>query len=108
MEQIIEVIHRNGGLAVLAHPGANLKNKEHLLPGIAALGIDGIEACSSYHTAKTSFFYYKEALRMKKFVSCGSDYHGKTKPAVQIGGIQYPEGLTPEDVWDALCERLLK
>lgn len=108
MEQMIDVIHRNAGLAVLAHPGANLKNKEHLLPGIAALGIDGIEACSSYHTAETSSFYYKEALRLKKFVSCGSDYHGKTKPAVKIGGIQYPEGLTPEDVWNALRKHLSK
>lgn len=41
MEEIINLIHKNGGIAILAHPGVNLKNKEELLSGIIALGIDG-------------------------------------------------------------------
>ncbi len=50
MEEIIDTIHRNHGAAVLAHPGVNLKGKEDMLEDICRLGIDGVEAFSSYHS----------------------------------------------------------
>ena len=55
MEEVIQIIHKNGGMAVLAHPGINLKRKESLLDGISGLGIDGIEAFSSYHRSLCLF-----------------------------------------------------
>lgn len=85
MEEIIDVIHRNHGAAVLAHPGVNLKGKEHLLEGILGFGIDGIEAFSSYHSPEQAEAYYKIAREKKLLVTCGSDYHGKTKPSIGIG-----------------------
>lgn len=51
-EKIVQMIHKNGGLAVLAHPGVNMKGKESLLPQLFRIGLDGIEAFSSYHTAE--------------------------------------------------------
>lgn len=83
---IIDIIHRNGGKAVLAHPGVYAKDNSKLLKDIAAAGIDGIEAFSSYHSPSQCQDFYREAKDNNLFVTCGSDYHGKTKPAISIGG----------------------
>lgn len=85
MEEIIAIIHRNHGAAVIAHPGVNLKGKDFLLEDILNLGIDGIEAFSSYHNLRQAAYYYKIAQERNMFVTCGSDYHGKTKPSIGIG-----------------------
>lgn len=90
MKTIIDVIHRNHGMAILAHPGVNLKGKEDILPAIAKLGIDGIEAFSSYHTPQQAADFYQKANALGICVTCGSDFHGKTKPSIQIGKISYP------------------
>lgn len=84
MQEIIDLIHQNHGLAVLAHPGVNLKQKEYLLDGIIRLGIDGIEAYSSYHTPAQNQNYRAAAEKYSLFVTCGSDFHGKTKPAIEL------------------------
>ena len=86
MEHVIESIHESGGLAVLAHPGINLCGREALLSeDILPLGLDGIEVFSSYHNTEQTAFYMKQALENDLFVTCGSDYHGKTKPSIRIG-----------------------
>lgn len=85
MGQIVDMIHQNQGVAVLAHPGVNLKGKEFLLDGILSLGMDGIEAFSSYHNAKQAEYYFRKAQEKKILVTCGSDFHGKTKPSIGIG-----------------------
>lgn len=85
MEEIIDTIHRNHGAAVLAHPGVNLKGKGELLEDIFKLGIDGIEAFSSYHSPEQAERFYRAAKEHYVFVTCGSDYHGKTKPSIAIG-----------------------
>jgi hypothetical protein len=85
LEDTIRVIHKNGGKAVLAHPAVNLKNRYELLGGIIPGGIDGIEAYSSYHAPAEAAFFRDKAKEYGLFVTCGSDYHGKTKPAIQIG-----------------------
>ena len=59
-EDIIRHIHSSGGIAVLAHPGVNLKRKEELFPEIVELGIDGVEAYSSYHKLETSMYYAQQ------------------------------------------------
>lgn len=85
MEEMIDVIHRNHGVAVIAHPGVNLKGKEFLLDGILNLGINGIEAFSSYHNPEQAEYYCQIAQEKKIFVTYGSDYHGKTKPSIGLG-----------------------
>lgn len=85
MEEVIDIIHCNHGIAVLAHPGINLKDKEHLLEEILGLGLDGIEAFSSYHTCQQADYFYQVAFEKRLLVTCGSDYHGKTKPEIMLG-----------------------
>lgn len=85
MKQIVDMIHQNHGIAVIAHPGVNLKGKDFLLEGILNLGIDGIEAFSSYHSPEQAEYYFRTAKERKLFATCGSDYHGKTKPSIGLG-----------------------
>lgn len=85
MEEVVDIIHRNGGQAVLAHPGINLKDNSNLLLPVIQTGIDGIEAFSSYHSGPQAVHYYEEAMSLGRFVTCGSDFHGKTKPAISLG-----------------------
>lgn len=85
IEETVSVIHANQGIAVLAHPGVNLKGNFGLIDEIIKCGIDGIEVFSSYHTPLEIEYFYKKALEKKLCMTCGSDYHGKTKPAVKIG-----------------------
>jgi predicted metal-dependent phosphoesterase TrpH len=85
MQKVIGIIHDSHGTAVLAHPGVNLRGAEQLLPEIIKQGIDGIEAYSSYHTASQVDFYRREARKNGLFITCGTDFHGKTKPAVHLG-----------------------
>lgn len=93
MEEIIDTIHRNHGKAVLAHPGVNLKGKEFLLKNMLCLGLDGIEVFSSYHSPEQAQAFYRAAREHNVFVTCGSDYHGKTKPSISLGqhGCTLPE-----------------
>lgn len=80
------LIHRTGGIAVLAHPGQNLAGDDSLLQEIIAEGIDGMEVFSSYHSREAAAHYLEIAEKYRLLVTCGSDFHGKNKPAIRIGG----------------------
>ena len=86
LEQVVDIIHKNKGCAVLAHPGVNLKGRSGLLEPIIETGLFGIEAFSSYHSPEQAAFYYDAARRNGMIFTCGSDYHGKTKPSICLGG----------------------
>ena len=85
LEETLDLIHRHGGVAVLAHPGINLKDRFALFPEMVKLGLDGVEAFSSYHTPETAAYFYDQAKTHDIMVTCGSDFHGKTKPSIHIG-----------------------
>ena len=85
IEDAIDIIRRNSGKSVLAHPGNNLKGQFELFDEIVKTGIDGVEVFCSYHDEKTAHYFYEQALKHSLIVTCGSDYHGKTKPSVRLG-----------------------
>lgn len=85
MEEIVDLLHKNHGKAVLAHPGANLAGQEEMLSDIIKLPFDGIEVFSSYHTGTQTSFFLQEAKKNHLRITCGSDFHGKTKPAITLG-----------------------
>ena len=85
MRDVIGMIHRNGGKAVLAHPGINLKENFNRIDQLIPLGFDGIEAYSSYHSPETARWFLKKAEQFDLFVTRGSDFHGKTKPMIKLG-----------------------
>ena len=85
LDSTIKIIHKNGGVAVLAHPGNNLKNQYELFDDIVSLGLDGVEVFSSYHDSQAIDYFYRIGQEKQLLITCGSDYHGKTKPSVDIG-----------------------
>ncbi|MDR0447304.1 MAG: PHP domain-containing protein [Treponema sp.] len=85
LDTIIKIVHKYGGAAVLAHPGNNLKNKYGLFDDMVSLGLDGVEAFSSYHSLEEINYFYRKGKEKNLLITCGSDYHGKTKPAIAIG-----------------------
>jgi predicted metal-dependent phosphoesterase TrpH len=85
LQEAIQTVQGTGGVTVLAHPGANIGLDEKLTEHIINEGIDGIEVYSSYHDAKTIAFYQKKCDKYDLLVTIGSDFHGKTKPAIHLG-----------------------
>lgn len=85
LQEAIKTIEDNGGVPVLAHPGNNVKESIALLEAIITCGIRGMEVYSSYHNEEQVSFYKEFALKHKLLLTCGSDFHGKTKPSISIG-----------------------
>lgn len=86
LKEAIKIIQQSGGIPILAHPGNNVKEDINLLKDIISCGIKGMEVYSSYHSKKQVEFYKEFALKNKLLITCGSDFHGKTKPSISIGG----------------------
>ena len=85
LDKAIEIIKKSGGIPVLAHPGNNVKEDTDLLEKITERGVCGIEVFSSYHTDKQKKFYMDWAKKHEMVMTAGSDFHGKTKPAIFLG-----------------------
>ncbi len=90
LEEAVGIVHRNGGLAALAHPGVNLKNKAGLLAPIIEAGLDAIEAFSSYHDEATAQYFFEQCQKHRLLATSGSDFHGRVKPAIALGHPAYP------------------
>ena len=105
LAQAVEIIRANRGVAVLAHPGLQVKEDGGLLARIIAEGVNGIEVYSSYHTREQEQFYREAARDNGLLLTCGSDFHGKTKPGIKIGGTDC-EGLEA-DIIAALMRRIM-
>lgn len=85
LKETIKIINDNGGVAVLAHPGNNLKGQFEIFDEMVIAGIQGVEAFSSYHSDETNKYFYNKAKELHILYTCGSDYHGKTKPSIMVG-----------------------
>jgi predicted metal-dependent phosphoesterase TrpH len=101
----IALIHEAGGVAVLAHPYqlklSSYEEVERLVGELADLGLDGIEAVYSRHSAEERTSYSEIAVRNGLLVTGGSDYHGSYKPDISI-----VSGLGDLDVPYELLEAL--
>lgn len=101
----VYAIKENGGVAVLAHPGANIGQNEEITASIIKAGIDGIEAYSNYHDEATRKFYAAIAAKHHLLVTAGSDFHGKAKPAIHLGTLGHPN---PKGTFDCLTELIIE
>jgi len=88
LDQAVDVIVSNHGVPVLAHPGINIKENSELLEAILARGVLGIEVFTSYHHPEQVRFYRDAALSKGLLMTCGSDFHGKTKKSIQLGSVR--------------------
>lgn len=84
----IALIHRSGGVTVLAHPGLNRVDER--IPKMIEAGLDGLECYHTRHSTSTSEHYVAMAQRHGLLITGGSDCHGMSKGRPLIGTIRLP------------------
>ncbi len=88
LEEGVALVHRAGGLAVVAHPMSlfvSWKRLRELFPQWKEVGVDGIEAW--HPTARKAECERLEALALEHGfrVTAGSDFHGAIRPDRKLG-----------------------
>ncbi|MFP4015521.1 MAG: PHP domain-containing protein [Halanaerobiales bacterium] len=88
--EAIELIHKAGGIAVLAHPylindGAPF-DKNGII-NLANQGLEGIEVFHSKQSQEISEYYLKIARELDLLVTGGSDFHGNGSVGLQLGDV---------------------
>ena len=78
--EAMELIHRAGGVAVLAHPCKLKCDDVALIRRLANEGLNGIEAFYPAATAGQRSRHTDLARQMGLLVTCGSDFHGGSRP----------------------------
>jgi hypothetical protein len=88
--EMIKLIQELGGVAILAHPGSaiDLAENEWILNDLDEQGLDGIEAYSTYHSSNENKEFADWASDHQLLITVGSDFHGRLKPDVELGGIE--------------------
>ena len=81
----IELVKNNAGTPIVAHPGMNLRGKEELIIELLDNGAKGLEVFNNYHDTKQIKYFADLALKGTYIMTCGSDFHGKNKPLIEIG-----------------------
>lgn len=85
----IELVKNNAGIPIIAHPGMNLRGKEELIIELLNKGAKGFEVFNNYHETKQIKYFADLALQGAYIMTCGSDFHGKNKPLIDIGKFRY-------------------
>lgn len=86
--EAIELIHKAGGLAVMAHPG--IAHMNEIIPDLVAVGLDGLECFYTRHSTAMTEYYLMCAERHCLLVTGGSDCHGENKGEPLIGRVKLP------------------
>ena len=91
------------GLAVLAHPTWVKVTEQPLIDLVRQLkadGLDGVEVYYSTHAARQTREYLSLAQQLGLLVTGGSDFHGITKPDIEVGigkgALHIPASLLPK------------
>lgn len=82
------LLHAEGALVVLAHPyilGLSGQELADTVGRYKKLGLDGIEVFYTEHSQAQTLDYLALAKRLDLALSGGSDFHGATKPGVELG-----------------------
>lgn len=102
----IEVIHRAGGVAVMAHPRYWTSDADTLKAGLARLkdlGLDGIEAEYQANAPEETILHLRTAYALGLAVTAGSDFHGANKPTITLGMTVADEEAFLAPFWEALA-----
>jgi 3',5'-nucleoside bisphosphate phosphatase len=97
--EAIAVIRAAHGVPVLAHPSWLDRSEGiyKICEQLKALGLAGIEVHYSTHRPEQTATYLDVARRLNLLVTGGSDFHGVTKPDIEVGigkgQLKVPEAL---------------
>ena len=86
--EAIALVHRAGGVAVLAHPFIN--DMHRLVPSLVKIGLDGLEIHHYAHTHQQVDELKRLAEKHHLLLSGGSDYHGRQEHEGEIGADPVP------------------
>ncbi len=85
----IDLILGAGGIPVLAHPGLlNCESDgqfDKLIAGLKEMGIQGVEALYSEHTAEQTRLFSRLARHHNLVITGGTDFHGAIQPEIALG-----------------------
>jgi hypothetical protein len=94
-DSVIDVVHRAGGLASLAHPGQT--NVDHRIASLRGAGLDALEAFHPDHDAALVNRYVTLAADLDMLLTGGSDFHGDPGHGLAPGSV-----TLPSEHWDRL------
>ena len=87
-DEVIDVIHRAGGLASMAHPGVT--RQPLLMAALVDRGLDAVEVYHSDHPADVRQGLAAFAVEHGLLVTGGSDFHGDDGRDRPLGGVTLP------------------
>jgi predicted metal-dependent phosphoesterase TrpH len=90
LAEAIALIHRAGGLAVLAHPGGGQLGRREGIAALVAVGLDGLEILHPSHSWEDSQRLDALATEFDLVRSGGSDWHGGSDGARSLGMMRVP------------------
>jgi predicted metal-dependent phosphoesterase TrpH len=86
---VMDKILSNGGVPVIAHPGAYFQNTERRdLIRLKERGLKGLEVYSSYHDEGQKSLFKSLAEELDLVPTAGSDFHGSIKPHIHFGELE--------------------
>ncbi|MFO7691527.1 MAG: PHP domain-containing protein [Vicinamibacterales bacterium] len=87
--EVVAIIRQAGGISSMAHPGVT--RQDRLIPGLAAAGLDALEAYHTDHSAEETARYLAMARQIGLCATGGSDFHGfRSAHSSGFGTIQLP------------------
>lgn len=107
LTQAVRLVHSNGGLAVIAHPGiirADRAGLAAIVRDAARLGVVGLECHYPLHDAETVALCCTLCARHGLVATGGSDFHGDVKPAARLGRGENGRPIA-DDILEALRHR---
>ena len=95
-EEVISVVHRAGGVAILAHPASSRVQPDQI-GALAELGLDGFELVHPTYTSNARKKFKRLIDDMGLLPSGGSDFHGPPVGTTRLGeyavSLQWLEAL---------------
>ena len=74
---------------MLAHPAVTLgTSSDDVISKFLSLGIQGIEASTSWHQQEEQDYYLQFCQEKNILATCGSDFHGSSKPNIALGQVE--------------------
>ncbi|MBI4355278.1 MAG: PHP domain-containing protein [Candidatus Omnitrophica bacterium] len=92
--EAIRLIRGVGGVPILAHPST--MRRDELIPKLREMGLAGLEAHHSSHSADTIERYVTLAREQGLLVTGGSDCHGMAKGRIIMGEVDVPEHVVSD------------
>jgi hypothetical protein len=105
--EAIAMIHRCGGVAVLAHPGhidKQMRKQPAIIRELVLRGLDGLELYYPTHSRKMKKKLRALVQELGLLATGGSDFHGQTRPTHRLAGTSH-EFCPPCSILTEIKER---